>query len=33
MGEVDILAYVHNTGFKIGIGAVSSINNYYKYDQ
>jgi inosine-uridine nucleoside N-ribohydrolase len=28
-GEVDILAVVHNTGFPIGIGAVSTINHFY----
>ena len=32
MGEVEILAILHNTGFKNGIGAVSSINHFYGHD-
>ena len=32
MGEADILAIVHNTGYKMGIGGVSSINHYYGHD-
>ena len=31
-GEADILAIVHNTGFKLGIAGVSSINHYYGHD-
>ena len=32
LGEVDILAIVHDTGFKPGVGAISSINNWYGHD-
>ena len=32
LGEVDILAIVHDTGFKLGVGAISSINNWYGHD-
>ena len=32
LGEVDILAIVHDTGFSKGVGAISSINNYYGHD-
>ena len=32
LGEVEILAIVHDTGFKLGIGAVSSINHFYGHD-
>ena len=28
-GEVDILATIHNTGFKLGIAVVNVINTYY----
>ena len=31
-GEADILAIVHNTGFKLGIAGVSSINHYFGHD-
>ena len=31
-GEADILAIVHNTGFKLGIAGVSAINHYYGHD-
>lgn len=32
MGEVDVVAIVHNTGFDKGIGAVSVIGHYYGHD-
>ena len=32
LGEANILAIVHDTGYKIGIGGVSSINHYYGHD-
>ena len=31
-GEANILAIVHNTGYKLGIAGVSSINHYYGHD-
>ena len=31
-GEAKILAIVHNTGFDLGVGAISSINHYYGHD-
>ena len=31
-GEADILAIVHNTGFKLGIAGVSAINHYFGHD-
>ena len=32
LGEADILAIVHDTGYKKGIGGVSAINHYYGHD-
>ena len=32
LGEANILAIVHDTGFDKGIGGVSSINNYYGHN-
>ena len=32
-GEVEVLAVLHDTGFKSGIGAVSSINHFYGRDE
>ena len=32
LGEAEILAVVHDTGFKHGVGAISSINNWYGHD-
>ena len=32
LGEANILAIVHDTGYKIGIGGVSAINHYYGHD-
>jgi len=32
LGEAEILAIVHNTGFLYGVGAISSINHYYNHD-
>lgn len=32
LGEAEILAIVHNTGFKLGVGPISSINNWYGHD-
>ena len=29
LGEVDLLAVTHNTGYPAAIGAVSVINHYY----
>jgi len=33
LGEADILAVVHDTGYYYGIGAVSVINHYYGHDK
>ena len=32
LGETEILAIVHDTGFKLGVGAISSLNNWYGHD-
>ena len=32
MGEANILAIVHDSGYKTGIGGVSAINHYYGHD-
>ena len=31
-GEADILAIVHDTGYKLGVGGVSAVNHYYGHD-
>lgn len=31
-GEADILAMLHDTGFKKGVGGISSINHYFGHD-
>lgn len=31
-GETEILLVVHDTGFRLGAGAISSINHYYGRD-
>ena len=30
--ETDIILIVHDTGFRLGVGAISSINHYYNRD-
>ena len=30
--ETDIILIVHNTGFRLGVGSISSINHYYGRD-
>jgi hypothetical protein len=32
LGEAEILAIVHDTGFRLGVGPISSINNWYGHD-
>ena len=31
-GEADILAIVHDTGYRLGVGGVSAVNHYYGHD-